>query len=422
VALRLSASDEADLSGARGRANQIAMRLIVRVAEAMGAERLLDISGAHIDSCLYQGQVGLDWAERLVASGGRVVVPTTLNVSALDLIHPELFRGGAETAGAARRLTECYEELGCRPTWTCAPYQLPERPGFGDHVAWAESNAIVFANSVLGARTNRYGDFVDIAAALTGRVPATGLHLEHNRVGRVMFRVERVPPHLLDRDVLYPVLGYLIGRTAGTAVPVVEGLPPGLSEDRLKGMGAAAAAAGAVGLIHVVGSTPEAPDVATALGGRTPDKTFVVDPTRLRDARDQLSVGTTSDLGVVSLGTPHYSVSEFARLVELMQGVEVATGVSFYVSTSRAVLAEVELRGWGDSLGRAGVRIVTDTCTYVTPIIEGVTGSAMTDSAKWAYYAPGNLGLDVVFASVEECVASAVTGSIRLDDHLWDDD
>src|SRR5215211_5994669 len=163
------------------------MGLIVRMAELAGAAELVDVSSAHVDGCLFHGQAGLDFAERLVHGGGAVRVPTTLNVSSLDLLHPDHYLGDQETARAARRLMDAYVAMGCRQTWTCAPYQLPERPRFGEHVAWAESNAIVFANSVLGARTARYGDFIDICAAITGRVPDAGLHRTERRRGRAVF-------------------------------------------------------------------------------------------------------------------------------------------------------------------------------------------------------------------------------------------
>ena len=418
---KLTAADETMLSGELGPADQLAMRLIVNLADTMGAERLLDITGAHIDSCLYIGQVGVDFAARLAGGGGRVVVPTTLNVSVLDLIHPELFRGDSDTARSARRLMEYYEEMGCRATWTCAPYQLPDRPDFGEHIAWAESNAIVFANSVLGARTHRYGDFIDICAAITGRAPAAGLHLDENRLGQMLFRVSGIAEGLVDRDVFYPVLGYLVGRRAGTRVPVVEGIPPTVPEHRLKALGAAAASSGAVGMFHLVGSTPEAPTLDAAFGGRAPSETVVVGPAELRTARDRLSTVEDSRLGAVSLGTPHYSVAEFARLVALIEGERVASGVEFYVSTGRAVLAEIRLRGWDAILAAAGVQIVTDTCTYINPILDEITGVAMTDSAKWAYYAPGNIGVDVVFGSVEDCVVSAIGGSVERDESMWVD-
>ncbi len=195
----LTDEDRAMLEGERGDAVALAMRILVEMARVWEAERLIDITSAHIDSCLYHGRAGLDFAERLAEGGARVVVPTTLNVSSLDLLHPELVRLDAETAADARRLMDAYVAMGCRPTWTCAPYQLPERPAFGEHVAWAESNAIVFANSVLGARTNRYGDFIDICAAITGRAPLAGLHLDANRRATVVFRLDGVPERLLRR-------------------------------------------------------------------------------------------------------------------------------------------------------------------------------------------------------------------------------
>jgi len=192
--VRLSDADRAMLAGADGPASKLAMGLIVRMAELAGAAGLIDVASAHVDGCLYHGQAGLDFAERLVGGGAAVRVPTTLNVSSLDLLHPDRYRGDPETARAARRLMDAYVAMGCRETWTCAPYQLPERPGFGQHVAWAESNAIVFVNSVLGARCGRYGDFIDVCAAITGRAPNAGLHLSDCRPGSARTGSRRSAP------------------------------------------------------------------------------------------------------------------------------------------------------------------------------------------------------------------------------------
>ncbi len=418
--LDLTERDRALMDGEGTAAEQLAMQLVTAVAEAMGAERLLDVTGAHIDSCLFHGRAGLDFAERLVAGDARVAVPTTLNVSSLDLLHPDLYRGDPGTGRLARRLMECYEEMGCRPTWTCAPYQLPERPGFGEHVAWAESNATVFANSVLGARTHRYGDFIDVCAAITGRAPAGGLHLDGPRLGQMLFRVSGVAPRLLEADVLYPVLGHLIGYRAGMRVPVIDGLPAHIEEDALKALGAAAASSGSVALFHVVGVTPEAPSLEAAFGGREPKEIVDVGPGELRAARDDLSTAKNGRLSAVSLGTPHASLAEFARLIPLVEGGRVHPDIEFYVSTGRDVLAEVERRGWLEALVQAGVQVVVDTCTYITPILRNRTGVVMTDSAKWAYYAPGNLGVHVAFGGMEECVRSALTGEIVRNEELWD--
>ena len=317
---------------------------------------------------------------------------------------------------------ETYVELGAKPTFTCAPYQLAgSRPGFGEHVAWAESNAIVFANSVLGARTARYGDFIDICAAITGRVPHAGLHLTDRRRGQLVFDVRALPERLCDQDLLYPLLGHLIGARSGRLVPVVDGLPAGVTEDRLKAVGAAAASSGEVGLVHVVGSTPEAPTLAEALQHHPAHEVVEVTPAMLRTARDQLTTagnGSARLVGV-NVGTPHFSEAEFGHLVALLAGRPVHPEVEFYASTGRHVLARIEALGWAASLEAAGVRLVVDTCTYVTSILEDTDGVVMTSSAKWAWYAPGNLGVRVVLGSLRECVESAVEGRIVRDDAFW---
>jgi predicted aconitase len=416
----LTPYDEDLLSGHRGEAPRMAMRIILEMARVAGAQRLIDVRSAHIDGCLYHGRAGLDFAERLASVGGRVVVRATLNVGSLDLLHPALFRGDKETAHLARKLMDAYVAMGCEPTWTCAPYQLPERPGPGEHVAWAESNAIVFANSVLGARTDRYGDFIDICAAITGRVPDAGLHRTENRRGRVLFDLEDIPKRLLHEDVLYPVLGHLVGLEAGNEVPVFYGLPESTTEDQLKALGAAAASSGSVALFHAVGLTPEASSLDDALHGGKPIRSVRVLPEMLVRARDSLSSSTRRGLAAVSLGTPHFSVTEFGKLVPLLEEIGcVHPGVDLYVSTSRHVLSEIEERGWLPVCEEAGLRIVTDTCTYITPILRRKHGPVMTNSAKWAYYAPGNIGVEAVFGSLTECVRSAHVGEVWRDEGLW---
>jgi len=419
----LEAIDRALLDGERGEAPRLAMRLLLELAEIAGADRFIDVTSAHIDSCLYHGQAGLDFAERLAAAGGRVAVRSTLNVSSLDLLHPHLFRGSAELARQAKRLMDAYLALGCEATWTCAPYQLQRRPQQGEHIAWAESNAIVFANSVLGARTDRYGDFTDICAALTGRVPYAGLHRPEDRAGQILFRISRaIGPRLLAEDAFYAVLGHLVGRQCGSRIPVITGLPPGLGEDALKALGAAAASAGAVALFHAVGSTPEAPTLAAATRDNTTVSTVVdVDRAAILAARDELTTRAVGPLIAVSLGTPHFSLAEFERLAPLLHGQPPAGSIDFYVSTGRDVLARAREAGLTQPLEQAGVRIVTDTCTYITPILRRTDGVVMTNSAKWAYYAPGNLGVDVAFGTLEDCVRSARIGRITRDASLWHD-
>jgi predicted aconitase len=415
------------LGGRAGDGAALAMRLVVRAADALGAERLIPITRAHVDSCLYHGQASLDFVRRLVDGRARVSVPTTLNVGAVDLLHPELWRGDEATAARGRALMEAYRELGCRPTFTCAPYQLSDaRPALGEQVAWAESNAIAFCNSVLGARTERYGDFIDVACAITGRAPDAGLHRTDGRRAVLVMRLAPdVPATLRDADVLYPVLGIVLGRRAGSRVAALDGLPPNQAEDRLKAICAAAASSGAVAMFHVVGSTPEAPTLHAALQGGQPQEEIEVGLAELRAARDGLTSvegaggAPTARIGAVSLGTPHASLQELRAIAEELGDERVAPGIELLVSTGRDVLAAAEEADIAARLRRAGAELLVDTCSYLGPILRPSDLPTMTDSAKWAYYAPGNIGAEVVFGSRRECLRSAVAGRIWRDEALW---
>lgn len=426
----LTVRDRAMLAGDHGAATAVAMRILVTMAGVYGAERLLDIEGAHIDGCLYHGDSGVDFAELLVAGGARVRVPTTLNVGGLDLLHPEEFAGTAERRAKALRLMECYEEMGCRTIWTCAPYQTTPRPSFGQQVAWAESNAIVFANSVLGARTHRYGDFIDVCAAITGRAPAVGLHLEANRRGQVVFDLRSLPRALRSASWLLPAIGYLVGERCGNRVPVLLGLESA-NEDGLKALGAAAASSGAVALFHAVGITPEAPTLDAALGGREAEEWVEVTVDDLHAGLRSLttapaaaasSPGAGGDLtiDVVALGSPHFSPREFAELLPLVERHPPSAGVEFVVCTNRLSLDFLERQGALERLRAFGVRVVVDTCVVVAPILRTPAGGVlMTNSGKFAHYAPGNVGFDVVFGSLAECVRSAQAGRLWRDPELW---
>ena len=409
MTLALASIDQALLAGGHGEAAAFAMRLLVKFATAMGAPGFLDITGAHIDGCLYHGQVSLDFVEHVVRLKGRVRVPTTLNVGSMDLIHPELFRGDRKIATDGARVMRAHEELGCLPTFTCAPYQTMFKPKFGDQIAWAESNAIVFANSVIGARTNRYGDFLDLACALTGRAPAYGLHLTENRRARLVFELEATPWDDTERPAI--AIGAIIGARAGTDIPAIVGLSAATTEDDLKALGAVAASAGGVAMFHAVGLTPEAATLDAALQGQRPDIVHRISSDEMRDALARLStVADGTALAAVSLGTPHFSPAEFARLMPMV--TTSPPRVPVYINTNRQTLSGLEASGDATRLGSLGVTLVVDTCTYVTSIMREQSGAVMTNSGKWAWYAPGNLGIEVAFGSLAECVASAAAGRV----------
>src|SRR5947209_18908632 len=212
------------LDGKKGPAAQLAMSILVRMAAVYGATELMEISQAHIDSTIYLGDATLEFAERLAALGARVAVPTSLNVSGVDECGWKDWAVKPEWAAKAARQMLAYERMGAVPTWTCAPYQTAMRPVFGQQIAWGESNAISFANSVIGARTERYPDLLDICCAITGRVPAVGLHLTENRAGQLLLHLVDVPLRLQEDDQFFAVLGHLVGKLAGDQIPVIEGV------------------------------------------------------------------------------------------------------------------------------------------------------------------------------------------------------
>jgi len=406
------------MAGGGGEATALAMRIVVAAAELLGAEELIEISSAHIDGCLHHGDGGVEFAERLASGGGRVAVPTTLNVGALDLLHPDVNRADAHKTDMAKRQMQAYVDMGASPTFTCAPYQVGHEPGVGEQVAWGESNAIAFVNSVLGARTERYGDFLDACCALTGRAPNYGLHLAENRLATVVVDATAVPNALKSRDVFYPVLGTWLGLHVGQEIAAIEGLPSDVTRDQLKALGAAAASTGAVALFHVVGVTPEAATLRDATGGVDHIRRVTLDSAGLREARLRLSTAAEAErIDAVAVGSPHFSLREFEALADLV--AERRLSIPFYVCTARQTLAEIDALGLSGPLRSAGVDIVVDTCVVVTPILPADSGVLMTNSGKFAHYGPSNTGYEVVYGSLADCVESAVSGDVSLSQEAW---
>jgi predicted aconitase len=412
LSLQLSGEEREIAAGDDG--NATAMRIVIETARLLGATRLIRIASAHIDGALYHGDSGTLFAEKLVDGGAKVAVRSTLNVGALDLMGCSRVRLEEPRRGMARRMMEAYRKLGCEQSWTCAPYQAGHRPEFGSDVAWGESNAVVFCNSVLGARTNRYGDFLDIACAITGRAPDYGLHRPENRRASLVFDVSALPASFLSSEIAWPVLGSLYGREVGNAVGVVTGVSGDPGEDALKAFGAAAASSGAVGLFHIAGITPEAPDPSAALSGQAPETTIHVTADMAFDAQKRLSTAkAASSIDAVAVGSPHLSLSEFDALERLIAGRRLKVPV--YACTGRHALSELERTGQRKALETCGVVIVADTCVVVTPILPELRGGVlMTNSGKFAQYAPGNTGYAVLYASLADCVESAIIGKPML--------
>ena len=419
MTLKLSNKDLEMLHGDYGPAARMAMSIVARMAEVAGAGELLDITGAHIDSTVYIGDAGLEFAERLAGLGAKVAVPTTLNVSGLDEHHWQEWAVPSEWARQAFRQMTAYRSMGTIQTWTCAPYQTEMRPSFGQQIAWGESNAIVFANSVLGARTERYPDLFDVCCAITGRAPAVGLHLAENRAGELLFQLVDIPLQIQQSDDFYPVLGNWIGKRTLDKTPVIDGMLTRPDEDQLKSFGAAAASSGGVALFHMTGITPEAPTREAAFHGKTPRETIEITMEDLRRSRRELTHTDSSQLDMVVLGSPHFSLAEYKRLSPLLHGKRRHPDVKLLVTSSRAMTQLAERAGFLEPLREFGAQITVDTCILTTPMLPLEIQYLMTNSAKFAYYSPGLLGRQITFGSLKDCVASAVEGKVIRDESLW---
>lgn len=419
MTLSLSPKDQDMLRGEFGPAAKMAMSIVARMAEVAGARELLDISGAHIDSTVYIGDAGLEFAERLASLGAKVSVPTSLNVSGVDEHHWQEWAVPIGWAKQAHRQMVAYQSMGTVPTWTCAPYQTAMRPSFGQQIAWGESNAIVFANSVIGARTERYPDLFDVCCAITSRAPAMGLHLTENRAGQLLFRLINIPKSLHESDDFYPVLGNLIGKATLDQIPVIDGMLVKPNEDQLKAFGAGTASSGGVAMFHMIGVTPEASTLEAAFQGKAPLRTIDITMGMLRESRRQLTHTDSDQLHMVVLGSPHFSLAEFKRLAPLLAGKKKHPNVKFLVTSSRAMTQLAQKAGFVDSLHAFGAKITVDTCILTSPMLPAEIQNLMTNSAKFAYYAPGLLEKKIAFGSLEDCVESAVAGKIIRDESRW---
>lgn len=400
--LNLTDTDLAMLEGCEGTARQMAMRVIVRMAELAGASRLINIESAHIDACGYPGNGVISLVERLAEHGGIVKVPTSLNAVA--------------KASLTERLLHALIRMGAEPTLTCAPYLLKDTPKYGEQIAWGESNAVVYANSVIGARTNRYGDGMDICAALTGRVPYTGLHLAENRKGTILVRL----PNITLNPLLYAVLGYAIGARVSRGVPIIEGIQRRPTNDELKAFGAAIASSGSIALFHIIGVTPEVPNKEEVLANSNLP-VWHMTLAEIEQAYLELTEQQHGPIDAVILGSPHLSLNELSELTSYTKGLHCHKRVQVLITTSRYIYQQAEKMGMIAELERFGATCLTDTCPCFidVPIIKSNVQVILTSSAKYAHYGPGLLNKNVILTSLKECIVSSTTGRFRAKSALW---
>ncbi|MQW88894.1 aconitase X [Sinorhizobium saheli] len=413
AALDLSAADRAMLDGREGVAVQQAMRIICAVATQQGARSLVGVTQGHIDGCIYASPANLNFAEKMAGMGARVRVPTTMNAISVDHARWEA-QGVPRAFGApAARLAGAYVRMGCRPTFTCSPYLLDGAPGAGEAVAWSESNAVIFANSVLGARTAKHPDFLDLCIALTGRAPLSGVYLDENRRARRIIDVEL--PVGVD-DAFWPLIGYLAGRAAPDRIPLVRGLAAARpSRDDLKALCAAFGTTSAAPMLHVEGVTPEADRAAADDAG-----VAAISRADMAAAWSALNEGP-EEVQLVAIGSPHASLAECRTLAAALGGRMRHPDVAVIVTAGRQIIEAARSDGTLARLEASGVEVLPDLCwcSISEPVFPVRTRTVMTNSGKYAHYGPGLSGRATRFGSLADCVTAALTGRVPARLPVW---
>jgi hypothetical protein len=399
-------------AGALGEAPRLALEMLISLGDALGVERMVSVAQVQTDSGFYEGDAGLEFVEKLADMGAHVAVPTTINAAAVDLERGREYGVPEALREKCKRLEYAHRKMGAIPTWTCAPYQDGLTPRFGDAIAATESNAIAFANSIIGARTNRVGDLMDICAAITGRFPDYGLYRPENRKARIRVRLDPFTEESLRSSLVYPILGYHLGARIGTRIAVVEGIPTNIGVDRLKDLCAALASSGPVALIHLAGITPEAQAPERCCDAATTLDEFTVSPRDLVETEDDLWTTSTDALDWIAFGCPHFSMRECVRLHQLLNGRRVSGNVALTVFTSRSILQWLENMGLADQLRSSGVRFFTDGCLLGYPQEGSGINVMMSNSAKAANYVYSQSGCQAAIGSITDCVESAVAGRI----------
>jgi predicted aconitase/predicted aconitase with swiveling domain len=404
AALDLTEDDRAMLDGRDGVAVQLALRITAAMAAQQGATQLIDVVQGHIDGCIYASPANLTFAEKMAEMGARVRVPTTMNAISVDRANWEKQGVPHDFGDPAARLADAYVRMGCRATFTCSPYLLDSAPKTGEAIAWAESNAVIFANTVLGARTAKHPDFLDLCIALTGRAPLSGVYLDEHRKAKRIIDVEL--PDNVD-DAFWPIVGYLAGRAAPDRIPLLRGLAAGKpTQDDLKALCAAFGTTSAAPMLHIEGVTPEADGSAADNADHTAiTRADMVDVWRMfNDGPEQVEL--------VAIGSPHASASECRAFADALGDRRRHPDVTVIVTAGRDIMAES-----GDVLSRlraSGVQVLPDLCwcSISEPVFPTKTQALITNSGKYAHYGPGLSGRTVRFGNLADCVEAALTGRV----------
>ncbi|TFG13456.1 DUF521 domain-containing protein [Candidatus Thorarchaeota archaeon] len=394
MGLELNTEEKAMLNGDYGIATKKAMEIITTLGTIYGAERLIPISSVQIAGVSYHnlGEAGLEYLDEM-AEDGTTQVLTTLNPAGMDLEEWKKHGISEDFAENQQRVVDAFSKMGVVTTCTCTPYLIGNLPHYGEHIAWAESSAVCFANSVIGARTNREGGPSALAAALTGRTAEYGLHLEKNRNAQITYEIEA---NIEETDD-FGLLGQVIGERTGNKIPYITGIEHASTEE-LKSFGASVATFGGVAIYHMEGITPNRTTI--------PEETEIVTKDELESARVKLD-DEDADIDFISIGCPHASIKEIARVAEILKGKKIAAGKTVWITTARPTKDLARKMGYYDIIENAGAYLVSDACCAVAPLKGRFTG-LMTDSAKACFYARGKNDFRTKIRTVEECLEEAI--------------
>lgn len=397
--MQLSEQEKAMLAGDYGRAVQKAMQILLALGVIYGADRMLPVSSVQIAGVSYDnlGEAGLQFLTEMAEGGGKARVLTTLNPAGMDIENWQALGISPEFAANQQRVIDAFSRMGVITTCTCTPYLVGNLPHFGEHIAWAESSAVCYANAVLGARTNREGGPSALAASLTGVTPDYGYHRDENRLPDIGVHVKA--PVVENDD--FGALGKAIGeklRAMGKNAPYITGISYA-SLENLKSFCASLATYGGMALFHLPGITPE----AAAL--QPPAEDISISPTDLDAAHRSMYDADPEEVDFISLGCPHLSLAEIARIAQLLQGKRVTK--EFWITTARPVKLMADRLGYTEMIEAAGAKFAADTCCVVAPI-KGRFKAMATDSAKACYYAYAKNGFKTVLLPFDQVVQEAL--------------
>jgi hypothetical protein len=398
--MKLTTEEHKMLDGEHGRATQKAMEILVALGTIYGAERMVPVTSVQIAGVSYDnlGEAGLHWLSEMADGGGKTRVLTTLNPAGMDIENWQALGIDEDFARNQLRVIDAFARMNVVTTCSCTPYLIGNLPHFGQHLAWSESSAVCYANSVIGARSNREGGPSALAAALTGVTPEYGMHLNANRRPGVTIRVEAQLPGTNDFGALGVVIGRRLEQFREKPIAYITGIDQ-TSVENLKSFSASVATYGGAALFHMRGVTPEADRYSA------PDETIVMTRADLDEARRSLTSAESEEADFVSLGCPHLTLNEIARIAELLAGQRVTK--EFWITTARPTKQMADMMGYTRIIEAAGAKFAADTCCVVAPI-KGRFTALITDSAKACYYASGKNKFKTIILPFDEVVLAAL--------------